>query len=74
MGVWDSQEVKLRGHATGLINYNSQGRAFRLEVPTPEHFLPLLYTLALKETDEPVELFNDRPVASSLTMTSVRIG
>lgn len=57
-----------------LINYDSQGRAFRLAVPTPEHFLPLLYALALKGSDEPVELFNDRPVAGSLTMTSVRIG
>jgi len=57
-----------------LINYGTQGKAFRLAIPTPEHFLPLLYTLALKEPGEPVELFNDRPVAGSLTMTSVKIG
>lgn len=57
-----------------LINYGSQGRAFNLAIPTPEHFLPLLYALALREPDEPVELFNDKPVAGSLTMTSVRIG
>jgi 4,5-DOPA dioxygenase extradiol len=64
----------MSGDHIPLINYGSQGRAFRLAVPTPEHFLPLLYTLALKESYETVELFNDRPVAGSLTMTSVKFG
>lgn len=57
-----------------LLNFRSQGRAFDLAIPTPEHFLPLLYTLGLKEGDEAVTLFNDTPVAGSLTMTSVKIG
>ena len=64
----------MSGDHSPLINYGSQGKAFSLAVPTPEHFLPLLYTLALKESYETVELFNDRPVAGSLTMTSVRFG
>ena len=57
-----------------LINYKLQGRAFNLAVPTPEHFLPLLYSLALKEENENIEIFNDKAVAGSLTMTSVKIG
>jgi len=56
-----------------LINYRSQGKAFDLAIPTPEHFLPLLYVLALKEEDEQVEFFNDKPVMGSLTMTSLKI-
>jgi 4,5-DOPA dioxygenase extradiol len=64
----------MSGDHSSLINYGAQGSAFRLAIPTPEHFLPLLYTLALQEPDEPVELFNDTPVAGSLTMTSVKIG
>lgn len=64
----------LSGDHAPLINYSSQGTAFRLAIPTPEHFLPLLYSLALREQDEPLELFNDKPVAGSLTMTSVKIG
>ena len=64
----------LGGDHTPLINYTAQGRVFSLAIPTPEHYLPLLYTLALREADEPVELFNDKPIAGSLTMTSVRIG
>ncbi|HZV68463.1 MAG TPA: 4,5-DOPA dioxygenase extradiol [Saprospiraceae bacterium] len=57
-----------------LINYNAQGKAFQLAIPTPEHYLPLLYALALKENDENVSFFNDKAVAGSLTMTSIKIG
>jgi len=57
-----------------LIDYKSQGKAYNLAVPTPEHYLPLLYALALKEETDRVSFFNDKPVAGSLTMTSVRIG
>lgn len=57
-----------------LINFRSQGNAFDLAIPTPEHYLPLLYALALKESNEQTYLFNDKPLAGSLTMTSVKIG
>jgi 4,5-DOPA dioxygenase extradiol len=57
-----------------LINFRSQGRAFDLAIPTPEHYLPLLYTLALKHGKEDVSLFNDKALGGSLTMTSVKIG
>jgi len=64
----------LNGDHDKLINYRRHGRAFELAIPTPEHFLPLLYALALKEENEDVQLFNDKAVAGSLTMTSVKIG
>lgn len=56
-----------------LINFKSQGKAFQLAIPTPEHYLPLLYALALKEENENITFFNDKPVGGSLTMTSVKI-
>ena len=56
-----------------LIDYASQGKAFQLAIPTPEHYLPLLYSLALGRNNENIELFNDKAVAGSLTMTSVKI-
>ncbi len=64
----------LNGDHQTLINFRSQGRAWDLAIPTPEHYLPLLYSLALKEGDESVSLFNDQALAGSLTMTSVKIG
>jgi 4,5-DOPA dioxygenase extradiol len=63
----------LNGDHHQLINYTSQGKAFELAVPTPDHYLPLLYALALKEENEKLSLFNDKAVAGSLTMTSVKI-
>lgn len=56
-----------------LIHYRAEGRPFQLAVPTPEHFLPLLYTLALKEGKDEAHFFNDKAVGGSLTMTSVKI-
>jgi 4,5-DOPA dioxygenase extradiol len=64
----------LKGEHDELINYRSQGRAFDLAIPTPEHYLPLLYALALKEKDDKITFFNDKPIAGSLTMTSIKIG
>jgi 4,5-DOPA dioxygenase extradiol len=57
-----------------LINYQKLGREVQMAVPTPDHFIPLLYTLALKEEKESIEFFNDKPVMGSLSMTSLRIG
>ena len=57
-----------------LINYKSHGRSFQLSVPTPEHYLPLLYILALKGKNENLSFFNENQVAGSLDMTSVKIG
>ena len=64
----------LNGNHKELINFRSQGKAFDLAIPTPEHYLPLLYSLALQEKNEEVTLFNDKAVAGALTMTSLRIG
>jgi len=63
----------LNGDHQQLVNFRSQGKAFDLAIPTPEHYLPLLYILALKEENEKVSLFNDKAVGGSLTMTSVKI-
>ncbi|MDD2304130.1 MAG: 4,5-DOPA dioxygenase extradiol [Prolixibacteraceae bacterium] len=62
------------GDFKSLTNYTNLGGEVQLAVPTPDHFLPLLYSLALKEKDEPISFFNDKPVMGSLTMTSVKIG
>ena len=56
-----------------LVNYKNQGKAFNLAIPTPEHYLPLLYVLALKEKNENASFFNDVTLAGSFSMTSVFI-
>ena len=62
------------GNHNELINFKSQGSAFNMAIPSPEHYLPLLYALALQEKNESLSIFNDKAVAGSLTMTSVKIG
>jgi 4,5-DOPA dioxygenase extradiol len=57
-----------------LINYGKLGTAVQMAVPTPDHFLPLLYALALKNENEEISIFNDKAVMGSLTMTSLKIG
>lgn len=69
-----SQQIKhwitTRDH-TPLFTYRQQGEAIRKAIPTPEHFLPLLYVLALQEDNDTLTMFNDKAVGGSLTMTSV---
>lgn len=57
-----------------LIEYTSHGTIFTTAIPSPEHYLPLLYILALKKQDEPVTFFNDKIVGGALAMTSLMIG
>ena len=64
----------LDGNTSSLINFKTLGADFQKAIPTPEHYLPLLYTLALRDKNEEINLFNDKAVAGSLTMTSVKIG
>ena len=61
------------GDHQSLIDYRTQGKAFDLAIPTPEHYLPLIYTLALQEKNESVAVFNDQPVGGSISMTSIKI-
>ncbi len=63
----------LEGNYKPLFHYEKQGKAFQLAIPTPDHYLPLLYTLGLQQKGEVIELFNDKMVAGSLSMTSLKI-
>ena len=60
-------------HHRELANYKSLGKAVQLAVPTPEHYLPMLYALGLKEERDSITYFNDKPLAGSLTMTSFKL-
>ena len=64
----------LDGNFRNLIDYQKQGIALQTAVPSPDHYLPLIYSLGLKEKSENLSLFNDELIGGSLSMTSVRIG
>jgi len=56
-----------------LLDYDTLGPAARLAIPTPDHYYPLIYSLALQENSDEVEFFNDKAVGGSFTMTSVKL-
>ncbi len=64
----------LDGNFQNLIDYHKHGKALQYAVPSPDHYLPLIYTLGLKDKSEEISLFNDELIGGSLSMTSVRIG
>lgn len=64
----------LDGDHKPLVNFKTLGKEVQRAVPSPEHYLPLIYALALKSDKEKVSLFNDKAVGGSLSMTSVKIG
>ena len=60
--------VLKKDHET-VIHYDRLGRPADLSVPTPEHFLPLLYALGASDDSDQVTVFNDRRTLGSLSMT-----
>ncbi len=68
------KELITNGSDDKLIQYQNLGKEALLSIPTPEHYLPLIYTLGLKGKTETVSFFNDKAVGGSLTMTSVKFG
>ena len=57
-----------------LIEYEKLNAASKLAIPTPDHYYPLLYAMALQENNDEIEFFNDKLVGGSLNMTSVKWG
>ncbi|MCG2792504.1 MAG: 4,5-DOPA dioxygenase extradiol [Weeksellaceae bacterium] len=64
----------LDGDFQKLLDYQKQGRFMQYAVPTPDHYLPMIYSLGLKDKTEELSLFNDALIGGSLSMTSIKIG
>jgi len=72
-----NQQVKtavLNGDHELIIDYSNMGEAARQSVPTPEHYLPLMYVLGLKQPDEPVSIIVDGIDLGSIGMLTVQVG
>jgi 4,5-DOPA dioxygenase extradiol len=67
------KDLILDKNHTPLINYNTLHKDIQKAIPTPDHYYPLLYIMALQDFKDKVSFFNDKAVAGSLTMTSVMI-
>lgn len=68
------KELIQKGDYLSLSNYDNLGTAVAKSIPTPEHYLPLLYLLGLNKKQDTVQFFNDKTIYGSISMTSVLIG
>jgi 4,5-DOPA dioxygenase extradiol len=65
--------IEQRDHST-LMQYESLGPVARLSVPTNEHYLPMLYILALQDAKEDLSFSTEKVTLGSISMRSFRIG
>jgi 4,5-DOPA dioxygenase extradiol len=68
------RELLGAGDDAPLVDYESLGQDALLSVPTPEHYLPLLYVLGSRRAGEPVAYPVEGVDGGSVSMLSVRIG
>jgi 4,5-DOPA dioxygenase extradiol len=68
------RELILAGADKAIIDYSKLGPSARLAVPTPEHYLPLLYVLGARDESDGVAFFAEKVTLGSMSMRSVRIG
>ncbi len=68
------RDALLGGNNLQLVEYEKLGRDAILSVPTPDHYLPLLYVIGLRREGEPISFPVEGIDGGSLSMLSVQIG
>jgi len=69
-----SRELMQSGEFAPLIDYETLGQDAELSIPTPDHFLPLLYVLATGQQHEPVRFPIEGTDGGSISMLAVQVG
>jgi 4,5-DOPA dioxygenase extradiol len=69
-----ARDLMLSNEHGPLVDYESLGRDAVLSVPTPEHYLPLLYVMALRREGEPVTFPVEGVDGGSISMLTVQVG
>lgn len=70
----EARRLMLAGDVVALVDYESLGRDAVLSVPTPDHYLPLLYVLGTRRPDEPITFPVDGVDGGSISMLTVQVG
>jgi 4,5-DOPA dioxygenase extradiol len=68
------KELLLDANDDPLINYTILGKDAVLSIPTPDHYLPLLYVLGCRKEDEKVSFPVKGFDGGSVSMLSVQFG
>lgn len=70
----DAKQMILGGDHKSLVNYDALGRDAALSIPTPDHYLPLLYVLAAGQVRDAVRFPIEGVDGGSISMLSVQLG
>lgn len=66
--------LMFNGDFEPLIDYENLGRDALLSIPTPEHYLPLLYVLGTRRPGEPITFPVSGVDGGSISMLAVQVG
>jgi 4,5-DOPA dioxygenase extradiol len=69
-----ARDLLLAGEDGPLIEYKKLGHDATLSAPTPDHYLPLLYVIALRREGEPIRFPVEGFDGGSISMLTVKIG
>lgn len=69
-----AKDTMLAGEYKPLVDYERLGKDAALSVPTPEHYLPLLYVIATRQHGEPIGFPVEGIDGGSVSMLSVQVG
>lgn len=70
----EARELMMAGEFGPLVDYEKLGRAAELSVPTPDHYLPLLYVIAARQQGDPISFPVEGVDGGSISMLSVSVG
>lgn len=71
--TWVAEKIALGDYAA-LTNYEQIGAAGKLSVPTPDHYIPMLYTLGLAESKEAVQQVYEEVSYGGISMRTFQVG
>jgi 4,5-DOPA dioxygenase extradiol len=70
----EAKQMMLAGEYKPLIDYEKLGREALLSIPTPDHYLPLLYVIATRQQGELVTFPIEGVDGGSISMLSAQVG
>ena len=68
------KQCLLTGNHSGLINYLNLGSEALYAVPTQDHYLPMIYAIALQKKGEKIDFIHEGFQHGSVSMRAFRIG
>ena len=70
----EARRLLLAGDHQPLVDYETMGRDALLSIPTPDHYLPLLYVMGTRQADDAVSFPVEGIDGGSVSMLTVRLG